>query len=87
MLRAKGTTVAEERSSRKAPLTDAEAGRLLAGVERVIVARGRQRRELPAREATLDDLRGPTGSFRAPILRIGTTLVVGFDPEGLDELL
>ncbi len=68
-------------------MTDAEARRLLASVRRVILARGRRRRELAARETTLDDLRGPTGAFRAPMLRVGDTLVVGFDPQGLDELL
>lgn len=87
MLDAKRTAVAEERSSKRAPMTDAEARRLLASVRRVVVARGRQRRELVAQDATLDDLRGPSGGFRAPMLRVGDTLIVGLDAESLAELL
>ncbi len=87
MLQAKRAAVGEERSSRREPLTAAEARRLLASVERVVVARGRHRRELAGREARLDDIKGPTGSFRAPIVRIGDMLIVGFDPQSLEELL
>lgn len=87
MLNAKGAAVGEERSSKRAPMTDAEARRLLASVRRIVVARGRQRRELAARDATLDDLRGPSGGFRAPLLRVGDTLIVGFDAQSLAELL
>lgn len=87
MLQAKGATVAEERSSKRAPMTEVEARRLLASVRRVVVVRGRQRRELAARDATLDDLRGRGGGFRAPLVRIGDTLIVGFDAQSLAELV
>ena len=30
---------------------------------------------------------GPTGNLRAPAIRSGDTLVIGFSEEGLDEVL
>jgi len=87
VLEYKQTRIAAERSTGKEPLTDADARQLLAAAEKVIVARGKSRRELAADDAKLDDLKGPTGSYRAPILVVGTTLVVGFDPTTLDDLL
>jgi hypothetical protein len=79
--------VEEERPSRSRPLSDADAKALLAGVDTVTLARGKSARTLPAREATLDDLRGPTGNFRAPIVRVGRRLLVGWHEEALRELL
>jgi hypothetical protein len=38
---------------------------------------------VPAKDAALDDLRGPTGNFRAPMIRIGRRLLVGFHEESL----
>ena len=56
---------------------------LLKEVDEVVLAKGKAARMLPAREATLNDLRGPTGNFRAPIVRIGRHLLVGFHEETL----
>ena len=42
---------------------------------------------LPAAKAKLDDLRGPSGNYRAPMIRKGKTLVVGFNAEILDDVL
>lgn len=81
-----GATVAEERSATKAPLTDDDVRALLATAERVVVARGRSRRDLTAGETELDQLKGPTGKYRAPIVLAGTTLLVGFNAEALSEL-
>ncbi len=79
--------VEQERSSRKEPLSDREARELLAGVERVLVARGRKLEELAAARARPSDLKGPTGNYRAPMLVRGRTLLVGFHPEALEDLL
>jgi len=79
--------VAAERSSRKEPLSDKEARELLKRVDKVVVARGRKSIVLRASEAGLDDLRGPSGNYRAPMIRKGKTLVVGFSAEILDEIL
>ena len=68
-------------------MSDAEARKLLASVSKVVIAKGKSSRTLVAKDATLEDLRGPTGNFRAPILRKGKTLVVGFAPDVLGEML
>ncbi len=87
MLEQSSTQVAEERSSRKEPLSDKEASELLARARRVLVARGRSLRRLDPGAATLSDLKGPTGNYRAPILLAGDTLLVGFHRETLEELV
>ncbi len=79
--------VRDERPSKTRPLSDADARALLAGVDAVILARGKSARTLPVRDVTLDDLRGPTGNFRAPMLRIGRRLLVGWHEDSLRELL
>lgn len=87
MLDAKGADVRRERNSRKEPLSDAEARELLGRATKVVVAQGRKTKELAAGEAGPADLRGPTGSYRAPMLLKGRTLIVGFNAEALDRLL
>jgi arsenate reductase-like glutaredoxin family protein len=79
--------VAAERLSKKQPLSDADATALLASVSEVVVAKGKAVRTLPAKEASLDDLRGPTGNFRAPMVRLGKRLLVGFHEETLRDAL
>jgi arsenate reductase-like glutaredoxin family protein len=81
------TEVTEERSSRKQPLSDSEVRTLLRSVDEVIVARGRKAVRMPAKDARLDDLRGRSGSFRAPIVRRGRSLLVGFHADSLSALL
>ena len=86
MLDNHGTAVTEERNSRKQPLSDDDARALLGEVDQVLVARGKKVREIAAAEASLDDLKGPTGNYRAPMIRAGSRLLVGFHPETLAEL-
>lgn len=76
-----------ERPSRKEPFSDAEVRRLLASVREVVIARGRQAERRPAKEVRPADLEGPTGNYRAPIVRRGTTLLVGFHRESLEALV
>ncbi len=83
MLERTKTRVAKERPSRKEPLSDAEARALLASVSEVVVAKGKSVRTLAAKDARLDDLRGPTGNFRAPIVKVGRRLLVGYHEETL----
>jgi hypothetical protein len=87
VLDSSGLTVIEARSSRRAPLSDAEAAALLRQVDEVVIARGRSSRTLPAAEVAVDDLRGPTGNLRAPMVRRGRRLLVGFHAGELDRLL
>lgn len=87
MLDANGVSVAEERNSRKEPLDDEGARALLGEVSSLWVAKGRKIRELEAKDAGLDDLKGPTGNYRAPIVRAGDRLLVGFHAESLERLV
>ncbi len=87
MLEQYDTKVEEERNSRKQPLDDTAAQALLSSVEAVWVAKGKKVRQLSADETSLDDLKGPTGNYRAPMVRSGSRLLVGFHPETLEELL
>jgi hypothetical protein len=79
--------IAEERSSKRQPLSDDEARQLLGEVDTVVIARGKATRRQEATATSLDDLRGPTGGFRAPMLRRGRTLLVGFHPDAIGALL
>ncbi|MBK6405418.1 MAG: hypothetical protein IPF66_10425 [Holophagales bacterium] len=79
--------ITQERSSKSAPMTDADVKALLAAVDDVVIARGKKAVTLAAKEATLDGLKGPTGNYRAPMLRVGRKLLVGFHPETLEALL
>jgi hypothetical protein len=87
VLAEKNARIVEERSARKEPLDDAEARSLLGRARKVIVASRGRSRVLEAASATLEELKGPTGNYRAPILLVGDTLVVGYDRAALDELL
>ena len=86
MLDERGTKVATERSTRD-PMTEAEVRELLRSVADVVIARGRKAERRPAKEVRPADLKGPTGNFRAPMVRKGKTLLVGFHPETLAGLL
>jgi hypothetical protein len=80
-------SIAEERQSRKDPMTEADVRRLLRSVSRVVIARGASSRRIASADAKPDDLRGPSGGFRAPMVKRGKTLLVGFNGEALEELL
>ena len=60
---------------------------VLLNSDSVTLARGKSVRTLAAKEVHLDDLRGPTGGFRAPMLRVGRRLLVGWHEESLRDLL
>lgn len=79
--------IAEERSSKSAPMTDSDVKALLASVAQVVIAKGKKAVTLAAKEATLDGLKGPTGNYRAPMIRVGKKLLVGFHPDTLEALL
>jgi len=62
-------------------------------VDEVYVAKGKKivhldlKREKPARAELLGLLLGPTGNLRAPTLRKGRKLIVGFDEDTYKKLL
>ncbi len=87
MLEKSKSEIRDERPARSRPLSDADARALLREVDVVTIAKGRASRTVAAADVALEDLRGPTGRFRAPILRVGRRLLVGFHEESLRGLL
>lgn len=85
MLRGRKVKVREERSARQA-LSEAEVQTLIESVDEVWLARGKKVEKRPATAASPDDLRGPTGNFRAPMLKRGRRLLVGFHAASVEEL-
>ena len=87
MLDATKARVGEARVSKSNPMSDKDVRALLKEVDDVVIAKGKTARTVPAREVKLDELLGPTGNFRAPMVRIGRRLLVGFHEETLRKEL
>ena len=68
-------------------MVDADVKGLLSSVDEVVVAKGKKAVTRAAKGVSLDDLKGPTGNYRAPMLRVGRRLLVGFHPETLESFL
>ena len=68
-------------------MQESEAQALLGQVEEVIIAKGKNSKRMKAKDATVDDLKGPTGNIRAPLLRKGRVLLVGFHEGELKTFL
>jgi len=73
--------------AKKNPMGPAQALALTKDVDENLATRGKQvvrldlRKEKPGLEQLRSLLIGPSGKLRAPTLRIGKTLLVGFDEE------
>jgi arsenate reductase-like glutaredoxin family protein len=71
--------------ARKVRLEQKDALAMLTDIEEIYVAKGKRvshvdlSKENPGNDALLSLLLGPTGNLRAPTLRVGRTLLVGFD--------
>lgn len=67
-----------------------EAANLVRAASKVIVAKGNKISSFPGGEATREKvaaLLGPTGNLRAPTVRVGKTLLVGFDESSYEKAL
>jgi hypothetical protein len=79
--------------ARKQTLQEKEALELLHGVDEIYATRGKQvfHISLKTGKPDVDELKalllGPTGNLRAPTLRKGRTLLVGFDESTYKKLL
>ncbi len=66
-----------------------DAKDLLDNATKLIVAKGRKLSEFKLPAESSDDsvqaMLGPTGNLRAPTLRVGKTLIVGFNEEAYAE--
>ena len=71
--------------ARKASLAEEEAWQVLAAAREIIVAKGKKRLVFDprrdSRETILRETLGRSGTLRAPTLRIGDRLLVGFNDE------
>ncbi len=79
--------------ARKTTLKEGEALALVKDVDEIYASKGKQvvhldlKKEKPDKAALLGLLLGPTGSLRAPTLRKGRTLLVGFDEAAYAKVL
>ncbi len=85
--------VADQMDATKEPKGRDEALALAKAAERVVVAKGRKvvtfdmKRDPPDDDTLAAHLLGPTGNLRAPALRKGKTLLVGFSDEAYRQVL
>ena len=88
-----GVTVAQQTDAKKATIKGAAALGVLDGVDELYVAKGKKvehvdlKKAKPDRATLLGLLLGPTGNLRAPTLRRGRTLIVGFEEATYQLLL
>jgi hypothetical protein len=86
-------TVAVQRDAKKATIKANAALGVLKDVDELYVARGKRvvhvdlKRDTPPRTELLGLLLGPTGNLRAPTLRKGRTLIIGFDEATYTDVL
>jgi arsenate reductase-like glutaredoxin family protein len=85
--------VAEVVDAKKQRYGRDDALALLAGVETLLVAKGKSVRRVDLKSDRPDDdtlaslLLGPSGNLRAPTIRVGATMVVGFNAEMYEDAL
>ena len=89
-------SVTEQTDAKKATIKGAAALGVLDGVDELYVAKGAKGKKVvhvdlkkarPDRATLLGLLLGPTGNLRAPTLRKGRTLIVGFEEGTYKSLL
>ena len=81
---------AKEVVSASKKLDRKDAVELIKGANKVIVAKGRKVQSFPGGKASkeiVDALLGPTGNLRAPTMRVGKMLLVGFDESSYADAL
>ena len=82
--------MAEEQNAQKAPLREAGLLDLLALCDSFFVTSGKKILQYSAggeQQELLEKITGRTGNLRAPTLRIGATLYVGYNEELYQKIL
>ena len=83
----------EQVNAKKTVLKGPEALALARSVKQLYVTRGKKvvhfdmKRDAPDDETLLNLMLGPVGNLRAPTVRRGNTLIVGFDADTYTEIL
>lgn len=88
-LEARGIAVTEKVSASK-KLGEAEAKSLIKDAKKIYVAKGKTLDEFTggsAKKEIVEKLLGATGNLRAPTLRVGTKLLVGFNEDTYRDVL
>lgn len=81
------------KDAKKERMGEAEALALAREVSEILVAKGKKtirvdmKKEAPSDADLLKLLLGPSGNLRAPTLRKGKTLLVGFDADAYTKVL
>ena len=79
--------------AKKQTIKKGQALVVLANVDHLYVAKGKRvlhvdlRKARPSKAELLELLLGPTGNLRAPTLRKGRILIVGFDEKTYEQVL
>ena len=85
--------VTEQRDAKKATIKGEAALAVLKNVDEIYAAKGKRiihvdlKQGKPPRAELLEVLLGPTGNLRAPTIRKGRTLIVGFDAATYERVL
>jgi arsenate reductase-like glutaredoxin family protein len=93
LLEARGISAKETVSANTVRFEPAEALALARKCQKVIAAKGKSVVELNLKKDQIDDetllkhLIGPSGKMRAPVIRHGNTLLVGFHDNAFDTIL
>src|SRR5262245_33635801 len=88
-----GVTVGDQANASKDRRGRTEALALAKSASRILVAKGKKvvafdmKKDPPDEDTLATHLLGPTGNLRAPTIRKGTTLLVGFSEEAYRDVL
>ena len=88
----KAVTAASVVNARKEQFDRAQTLELLQPLSEVVAVKGKKilrfslKKDQPPPNAVLSAVTGPSGNLRAPAIRAGGTLVVGFHPDVYGEL-
>lgn len=83
----------EQIDAKKTKIDKSDALRLVGDVDEIVASKGKRvvkinlEKEQPNAEFLESLLLGPTGNLRAPTLRVGKTLLVGFDEAAYRSVL
>jgi len=92
-IHAQGLEIVEQVDARKNRIAPAAAIKLVRSAAQVWIARGKKvvhldlKKDQPTDEALTKLIIGPSGNLRAPTIRRGQKLYIGFHPEEFPKLL
>ncbi len=82
----------EEVDARKVRMAGDEALGLLEGMSKLVVAKGKKvttvslKKDRPEDDELIKMMLGPTGNLRAPTMKVGKTVLVGFNDDLYQEV-